>query len=531
MKKNPFYLFVCIALGAIVGSCDKSDNKETKAISLSAPADGQSYDLQATAEVSFSWSVKGTVSGGYVLLLSKNADLTAAQTVEAANASVTVPAATLDTKLEALGVAKGASQKLYWSVKPAAASEEVTTPAARVINLKRLPEPPPPPRYDLSLTAPADGASYSSAADAFTQLIFGWTQIDEVEAYTLKIATSEEGLATTTITYEKGNSGGHTISTADDFDDLLRQAGLNWEQTATLWWTVVPTTANDAVDTYTRSFSATRRPQPEIDLNLPADNASVNAYVATFPVTFTWTKIPTVSGYTLKLSPTGDFTTEGAFVAFDAGDNNSYNLDKTTCEGLLATVAAAAGSAYTGKVALQWTVVPTTPAANVTTQVRTLVAIGGESDFPYELNPNRLNADGWTVSASSTNGAFVPGNILTEGSHWESNGTLGALNGAVALTIDMQNVKTVTQINEQIRIAVGNSNIYVKKNEADEWTPVGTLNFDYSNNDKKELILENPVEARYIHIQITTTWNNNADYWVHYLSIHHVWVYGSNNGE
>jgi hypothetical protein len=527
MKK--FYVCLGIALlGVMSWRCNKSDdnNTETKAIALSAPADGQNYDLLETAEVSFSWSVTGTISGGYVLLLSKNADLTGAQTVEAASTSVSVSAATLETKLEAFGVAKGEWQKLYWSVKPAAASEQATAPAARAINLKRAPEP----RYNLLLTAPADNAAFSSAAGAFVLLTFGWTVIDQVDAYTLKIAASEAGLATTTTTYDKGNSGGHAITTADELDALLQELGLTWGETATLWWTVVPTVANDAVDTYTRSFSATRRPQPAITLTAPADNASINAYTATFPVTFTWDKVTGVTAYTLKLSPTGDFTTAGAFVAFDAGDNNSHNLDKATCDGLLAQIATAAGSAYTGKATFQWTVEPTTAQPDIVTQTRTLVAIGGESAFPYELNADGANGDGWTVTAScASNGANVPGNILLTDGYWESRATMGDLGYSVILTIDMQKVKTVSKIEGQIRFAVSGTTVAVKKNEADDWTTAGPLNFAVANFDKKDLLLNNPVEARYIRIWITSAWQGEE--WSLWLSFARVWVYGSNNGE
>jgi hypothetical protein len=269
----------------------------------------------------------------------------------------------------------------------------------------------------------------------------------------------------------------------------------------------------------------------EITLTAPADNASVNAYVATFPVAFTWAKVPTVTAYTLKLSPTGDFTTAGAFVAFDAGDNNSYNLDKATCEGLLAQIAAAAGGAYTGKVAFQWTVEPSAgQPTNIATQTRTLVAIGSESAFPYELNADGANGDGWTVTAScASNGANVPGNIVQDDGYWESSATMGDLSYSVTLTIDMQKVKTVSKIEGQIRFAVYGTTVAVKKNEADDWTTAGPLNFAHANSDKKDLLLDNPVEARYIRIWITSAWPGEE--WNFWLSFARVWVYGSNNGE
>jgi hypothetical protein len=298
----------------------------------------------------------------------------------------------------------------------------------------------------------------------------------------------------------------------------------------------------------------------EIVLTSPADNASVNAYVAAFPVTFTWNKVPTVSGYTLKLSPTGDFTTVGAFVAFDAGDNDSYDLDKTTCEGLLATVAAAAGSAYTGKAALQWMVEPSAgQPTNVAVQTRTLYAIGGESAFPYELNDG-TNSEEWTVTAtcglhtcasySSGTNDGVPENMLlgdivgsTHGERdkwWHINESLcgmGDDNGAyrrILLVIDMKSVKSVKKITEQIRFMVGNSVISTSTDNIN-WTQHSpTLTFTWSNHNQQMLELTNPVEARYIRIQISAAWpatDGSAGCWAGGFSINRVWVYGSNNGE
>jgi hypothetical protein len=656
MKKCQFNGFLSLALlSAMSWSCKDDDEKtpdppETKAIVLSAPANDQNYDLAETAEVTFKWDVTGTIAGGYVVLLSKNADLTAAQTIDAATATVSAPASVLELKLEALGVAKGEWQKLYWSVKPAAASEQVSLPTARTINLKRTPQI----RYNIILKTPLANATHSSAPTEFTALTFSWNLIEEVAAYTLKVAKTEEGLATTAIVFDKANTDVHAIADAAAFDALLGQAGFTWNEAAPLWWTVVPTEATEAVNTFTRSLNAIRRAQPTIALATPANNttgvdalsalnftwttiaevpaytvkfaateaalatttvkydvnnagqyaiadaaafdglletlgygfgqaadvwwtvvptetnetvstahfkfsttrpaptivlggpdnnASVNAYTATFPVTFSWTKIPAVTAYTLKLSPTGDFTTSGAFVPFDAGNNASFDLDKTTCDGLLAQIATQLGGSFTGKVSFQWTVEPTAGAqqpSGIATQTRTLVAIGGESAFPYELNADGANGDNWTVTASSTNGANVAGNILLGvtsdnnamiSNFWESNGTMGDLNGSVILYIDMQKVKTIKQINEKIRFALGNSIIAVRTTEDAEWATVGTLTFDYNNYNQKNLVLDTPVEARYIRIWITSGWNGNGDWWNFYLSICRVWVYGSNNGE
>jgi hypothetical protein len=95
----------------------------------------------------------------------------------------------------------------------------------------------------------------------------------------------------------------------------------------------------------------------------------------------------------------------------------------------------------------------------------------------------------------------------------------------------MKSVKTVTKIVERIRFGVGNSIISVSTNNA-TYTNIGTLSFAWGNWNKQELVLETPVEARYMRIQITANWPaTDSPCWNTYLSISRLWVYGSNNGE
>jgi hypothetical protein len=104
----------------------------------------------------------------------------------------------------------------------------------------------------------------------------------------------------------------------------------------------------------------------------------------------------------------------------------------------------------------------------------------------------------------------------------------------ILLVIDMKSVKSVKKITEQIRFLVGNSVISTSTDNT-TWTSHGTtLTFPWSNHAQQELVLENPVEARYIRIHISAAWpatDGSAGCWNGGFSINRVWVYGSNNGE
>jgi hypothetical protein len=300
----------------------------------------------------------------------------------------------------------------------------------------------------------------------------------------------------------------------------------------------------------------TERHSPTIVLSGPDDGTSVNAYItaayaAAFPIIFTWVKITEVTAYTLKLSSSNDFVTPGAVVEYNVGDNNSYSLDQNTCDGLMAAAITTAGINYTGKVSFQWTVEPSAgQPSGIGTQTRTLVTIGGESGFPYELNDDGLNMDGWTVTASvPSKGDNVPGNILlgvaagtdytqVNAQWWECtnispNHTLGDMPGhSFNLLIDMLSVKTITKITERIKFYTGNAIIAVST-DGTNYTNIGTLDFPQSNYNIQPLELTDPVEARYIRLTTTKGWGNTAanSYWTSGYSISRVWVYGSNNGE
>lgn len=108
-------------------------------ITLSTPgADGETIDLNTVENVSFSWTVTGTITGGYTLYLSKAEDLTAPVTFTSDALSKEVTAEELDAALDEWEYTWEEEATVYWTVKPTE-SQIATVPDPRALKLKRLP--------------------------------------------------------------------------------------------------------------------------------------------------------------------------------------------------------------------------------------------------------------------------------------------------------------------------------------------------------------------------------------------------------
>ncbi|MDR0713336.1 MAG: Ig-like domain-containing protein, partial [Bacteroidales bacterium] len=89
------------------------------------------------------------------------------------------------------------------------------------------------------LVAPADGADlfiYDGAPD----YRFEWMKVASITAYTLKVATTEEGLATTPLAFDVGDAD-HRDVTQAECATILNALGINDGNSHTLYWTVVST--------------------------------------------------------------------------------------------------------------------------------------------------------------------------------------------------------------------------------------------------------------------------------------------------
>ena len=118
--------FACLALPLFALACAGPQIKEeeevqvetkTYEIALSAPADATVWELEADGVYSFEWEkVPGQTN--YKLLFSKSSDMSSPYTVNTRGASQQLDGATLDSYLQALGIASEATEEIFWSVSP-----------------------------------------------------------------------------------------------------------------------------------------------------------------------------------------------------------------------------------------------------------------------------------------------------------------------------------------------------------------------------------------------------------------------------
>ncbi len=108
-------------------------------ITLSAPEDeGLTIDLSGVEKVTFSWTVSGSITGGYTLYLSKAEYLTAPATFTSDVLSKEITAEELDAALEEWNYTGEAEATIYWTVEPTE-DQFVVTPNPRTLRLKRRP--------------------------------------------------------------------------------------------------------------------------------------------------------------------------------------------------------------------------------------------------------------------------------------------------------------------------------------------------------------------------------------------------------
>lgn len=116
------------------------------------------------------------------------------------------------------------------------------------------------------------------------------------------------------------------------------------------------------------SLKISQSASPAIFLKSPTPSLVLDANNEVFPVTFSWTKTPEVSEYTLKLSASNAFP-DASTVTIPLGDVSEYVMTEDEGMSLVKQIARLGqGNAY-------WTVTPTVAATVVTTQTRLLTLV------------------------------------------------------------------------------------------------------------------------------------------------------------
>jgi uncharacterized protein (TIGR02145 family) len=211
----------------------------------------------------------------------------------------------------------------------------------------------------IELTAPADNASVDLGT--ITSLRFGWKNIEGITAYTLVLSKSQDLSSPQTIAL---TSNPQDVP-ANELDVKVASLGVAEGGTASVYWSVKPASGDAQIQT--RLLNVTRKATavPTITLSAPDNNATINVNTSTFPVVFSWTKIPEVNDYTIKFT-NGDETDLEIIGDFGQNQYTSEMFDA-----LLGRL----GLQINGQAEVTWTVEPTVPNAEVAVQTRTFTGI------------------------------------------------------------------------------------------------------------------------------------------------------------
>jgi uncharacterized protein (TIGR02145 family) len=397
------YCLLLLFTAPAICSCEKKEDIDPNTITLLAPAEGARFDLTATEQVMIEWSDVARVSI-YNLHIGRNGDLSDAITVPLLSSPQLFPAKKLDAALIALGVGEGEEAALHWSVAPAIADATVET-QVRTITLVRSVRPA------IVLEAPADGATLDGRQVASFPFRFAWTPLPGLKNYVIKLSVNnafpEDAIWSRHFSPDEDDDvASYTVSTPQQWDDILAKAGVPLNGSATVHWTVEPETPNPDVVSEVRAFTGIRLEYPTIYLTTPADGADLNANSVNFPVTFTWQSgAMNIPAYTLKISTDPAFPAGTATWSSDKNSAVSHAFNASEYDALLSGL----GVALYEQQTLYWTVTPTTAMEKQITHTRLFTAVrktvltkptAGASVIPDYKNLNKTVRFEWNATGS-----------------------------------------------------------------------------------------------------------------------------------
>lgn len=245
MKKN--YLFILLSLSVVLFSCNGNEDEpeNTPKITLSAPANNASVSATVDNNITFEWSVAGTV-GDCVLTLSLSEKLTSPQTIAITGGSpFVVPGRSFVDKVIALGIEEDFPTKVYWSVKPSSTTDKAETEVRLMTVTCSFPT--------IVLNSPANLIVIDGNNPSFPQT-FSYTPVESINAYKIKFSLDETFPASATTAYTLESSS-YSL-TEDGFAELMTGLGITTSVSTIVYWTVAATDEELVVQTQTRSFTA-----------------------------------------------------------------------------------------------------------------------------------------------------------------------------------------------------------------------------------------------------------------------------------
>lgn len=246
MKKKCLFVLLGLSLSVVLSSCNGNEEEpQTSAkITLSAPVANASVSADADTDVTFEWSTTGSI-GDCVLALSMSEKLTSAQTIAiTGNSPLVVPARTFVEKVMALGIEEDFPTKIYWSVKPASATEKAETEVRAMTVTCSFPT--------IVLNSPANLTLIDGNNPSFPRT-FSYTPVESIESYKIKFSLDDTFPAGATTTYDL--TGNSYSMTEDGFNELMTGLGVTGSASTIVYWTVVAADEQLIVKNQVRSFT------------------------------------------------------------------------------------------------------------------------------------------------------------------------------------------------------------------------------------------------------------------------------------
>jgi hypothetical protein len=472
MKK--YYLLFVALCGILFLSCkeDPEPEESVPTISLTAPVADGTIDLSTENIVTFTWSVEGNIAGGYTLSLSRSADLTAPETYTSSSTSLEISVVDLNVVLNNLGIDKGTTGKIYWSVKPSSENVKANAPQARALNVKR------PTIPTIALKTPTNNTSIDLSKTE--KITFAWDNVASIPYYALVFSRSENMSDATAIDM----SGNPFELSTIDLDVKLALLGIEEGIPTTIYWSVYPCDLTAEFTKQVRSINITRTmPIQDITLNSPEQDATLE--LKNGDILFDWENVTAISSYTLKLSANEDMsspqtieTTSKPFFV-----TTSLITEKLTALGLNSV-----------KASIYWSIVPSDPNVKANCEVRKLTL-----DRTVKFDRSTWTADDGGIPHVGFM-PYGPEALLDGGTGTQWIPDIGQY-PATAI-IDMQSEKTVTSIYLYDRQELFTADFYLSTSTTFGSEAAVHMEFERLAHQFQTVQLAVPVKARYIKLVI-----------------------------
>lgn len=229
----------------------------------------------------FTWTPVEEVTGYVIMFGAANDNLSLSFDPTGTNSFEFTDADAFDAMLADLGLDFGESQTVYWTVEPGVPNSEVVSQVRQFtgirksleilliapIDLLEIPAGLPANanvEYTMSkLTFDANNAVMVSTAAVPAKIYsLNWIAVPTIPDYTIRFALDAQKLNSVTDYVAIDVPDGETtfkFASLEDFDNLLEQLGMDYEESRTVYWTVAATGYTNWPVTQTGKFIGIRK--------------------------------------------------------------------------------------------------------------------------------------------------------------------------------------------------------------------------------------------------------------------------------